>query len=142
VSSSCFDAGFLFPVSSFIAFLFLGQLDGAQLASVEVSSSGEGCPERRFALVTGGGSVGRLLSACVSTELLGATTLSKAGLTTGAIGEEGWCVVLEAKKTDMESVHHNNRIDDHLGGDRLGIVPVNETIAPSYQLPLVHDEYQ
>ena len=40
-------------------------------------------------------------------------------------GGRGRCVVLEAKKNDMESVHHNYQIDDHQGGDRLGVVPVN-----------------
>ena len=85
-----FDAVFPFPISFFVAFLFLGQLEGAQLVSVEVSVPegllirDDSCSGPDMETL---GAAGTALCACISMELFGAATLSKVGSMT-YVGEE------------------------------------------------------
>jgi hypothetical protein len=72
-----FDAVFPFPVSFSVAFLFLGQLGGAQLISVGVSVS-EGL--LRGDDSCSGPDIETLgADACISIKLFGAATLNKVG---------------------------------------------------------------
>jgi hypothetical protein len=93
----CFDAAFPLPVSFFVAFLFLWQLEGMQAASVVASALGlEGLlrgDNWRSACsgwdVEALGAAGTALSTCIGTEMFRTPMLSNVGSITGASGEEG-----------------------------------------------------
>ena len=82
----CFSSAFPFPVLFFVDFLFLGQLEGGPIVSVEVSLSG--------GLLRGDGSCSESgpdtkgLCVCASTELFGSVVRRGAASITGADTEE------------------------------------------------------